>query len=508
MGLFQPELTSRDGSAVLGAQAGYAPTSFLPAAVLDGLQRLAAPAGDFDLAIDLGHRIGSRRWWLGLAALTGLCGSALSLGLMAPPLPTLPGQRLTPSQREAWAPLAIAPLARGATTGTVTLPLAGKVVPLAETPERPRLELTAKLGAADSFEAVLRRAGVGRDEIAAVAALVRPAANLGALPRGAEFDIVLGRRATKSVPRPLESLVFRAAFDLRLEVRRAADGGLGLKRVPIAVDSTPLRVQGLVGGSVERALRSAGVPSRLASQFVSTMAYAVDFQHGVGKRDRFDIVVEQDRAETGEVRHGDLLFAALTRPGKDAIELGRWSLGGRPQYFRASGESAKKGLMKTPVDGARLTSGFGMRFHPLLSYSRMHQGVDFGAPHGSPIYAAAGGKVAFAGGHGGHGNYIQLRHTNELITGYAHLSRFAVRSGQQVTQGQVIGYVGSTGLSTGPHLHYEVWLRGRPVNPVQLKFIGGTQLQGQDLGQFLAFMNRMRGLSVSGGAEPAPKRRR
>ncbi len=486
---------------------GAAP-SFLPTGIAEKLRHLAFDPVEWDLAVDLGDRIGSRRWWLGLAACSGLCASAIGLAMMAPPLPTLPGNRLTPSQREAWGPLGLAPLARGATTGTTALPLPGKVVRLAEAPERPRLELTARLGSSDSFEAVLRRAGVGRDDIAAVTALVRPAANLGALPRGAEFDIVLGRRATKTVPRPLESLGFRAAFDLRLIARRGADGGLALQRIPIAVDSTPLRVQGRVGGSVERALRGAGIPARLASQFVSAMAYAVDFQHGVGKRDRFDIVIEQDRAETGEVRHGDLLFASLTRTGRDAVELGRWRLGKGTQFFRASGESARKGLMKTPVDGARLTSGFGMRFHPLLSYSRMHQGVDFGAPHGSPIYAAAGGKVAFAGRHGGHGNYLQLRHTGELVTGYAHLSRFAVRAGQQVAQGQVVGYVGSTGLSTGPHLHYEVWLRGRPVNPVQLKFIGGTQLQGQDLGQFLAFMNRMRGLAVSGGDDLPPARRR
>jgi murein DD-endopeptidase MepM/ murein hydrolase activator NlpD len=247
-------------------------------------------------------------------------------------------------------------------------------------------------------------------------------------------------------------------------------------------------------------LRSAGIPDRLITDYIKTMSYAVDFQHGVARKDRFDIVVEQDRAETGDVRHGNLLFGAIERPGKAPIELGRWDFGGKAQYFRADGESAKKGLMRTPVDGARLTSGFGMRFHPLLAYSRMHQGVDFGAPSGAPILAAAGGTVAFAGRHGGHGNYVMLAHNKELRTGYAHMSRFAVRAGQSVAQGQVIGYVGSTGLSTGPHLHYEVWLRGRPINPVQLKFLGGTQLAGDDLGQFMAMMNRMRALATTGNA--------
>lgn len=494
MRLFQPDLIAHDGAAALP----LAPRTAGLAPVIDRLVQRVTADGPFDLTVDLGHRIGSRQWWLGLGALTSLCGAALALALDVPALPGLLPETLTPSQREDWQPLGVAPLARGATTGYAELPVAGRVVPLAETPERPRIELTARLGASDSFESLLRRSGVGRDDIAALVGLVKPAVSLGSLPRGAQFDLVLGRRATKSVPRPLDSLGFRAAFDLKIAVHRAADGSLQLKRIPIAVDSTPLRVKGAIGGGVERSLRGAGIPAAQAREFVSAMQYVVDFQHGIGKRDTFDIIIAQDRAETGEVRYGGLLYGAITRKGGDPVEIGRWQFAGKPQFFRASGESARKGLMQTPVDGARLTSGFGMRFHPLLAYSRMHQGVDFGAPHGSPIYAAAGGKVAFAGGHGGHGNYIQLRHTKELITGYAHLSRFAVRSGQQVTQGQVIGYVGSTGLSTGPHLHYEVWLRGRPVNPMQIKFIGGTRLGGQELGQFLAFMNRMRQTTVAG----------
>ena len=221
------------------------------------------------------------------------------------------------------------------------------------------------------------------------------------------------------------------------------------------------------------------------------------------------IVVERDRAETGEIRYGRLLFAGLERPGKDPVELGRFDLGGSSQFYRANGESARRGLMGTPVEGARMTSGFGMRFHPILSYSRMHQGVDFGAPMGAPILAAANGTVAFAGRHGGHGNYVQLKHSKELATGYAHMSRFAVRPGQSVAQGQVIGYVGSTGISTGPHLHYEVWLRGRPTNPVSLKFIGGSKLSGGNMARFQAMMNRMRHMESAGSAPAAtdPARR-
>lgn len=455
-----------------------------------------------EISTDLGDSIGSRNWWLGLAACTALCAGAITLGTMVAPLPQLLRPQLTPAQREAVKPQSIAPLAYGAATGSPALPSPRLVERLAEAPERPRLELTTRIDGRSSFETLLRRAGVGRDDIARVLALVTPVARLGALPRGSEVDLVLGRRDTKSVPRPLESLGFRAAFDLRLLVSRS-DDALQLKRIPIAVDSTPLRVEGVVGGNLNRALRSAGIPAGLANDFVKAMGYAVDFQRGVGKRDRFGIVVERDRAETGEIRYGHLLFAGLDRVGKDPVELGRFDIGGSSQFYRANGESARKGLMRTPVEGARLTSGFGMRFHPLLAYSRMHQGVDFGAPMGAPIFAAANGTVSFAGRHGGHGNYVQLRHSKELLTGYAHMSRFAVRPGQSVAQGQVIGYVGSTGMSTGPHLHYEVWLRGQATNPVSLKFIGGSQLSGNNMARFQAMMNRLRHMESAGAAAAA-----
>ncbi len=450
-----------------------------------------------DLSVDLGDGIGTRQWWLGLAACTSLCAAAFALATMVPPIHSSVRPGLTPAQREALHPVAIAPLALGATTGATALPSPRLVEALAEAPERPRLELSASITGRDGFDRVLRRAGVGQEDLAAVLALLRPVANIGSLPRGTDIDLVLGRRDSKSVPRPLENLGFRAAFDLRVVLNRT-DSGLQLKRIPIAIDDTPLRLQGAVGGNLQRSLRSAGLPGGLVAEFTRTMGYAVDFQHGVGKGDHFDVVVERQAAETGEVRYGRLMYAGLQRNGKEDIQLGRYDLGGQSQFFKSDGESARKGLMRTPVDGARLTSGFGMRFHPLLAYSRMHQGVDFGAAYGSPIYAAAGGKVTYAAPHGGHGNYVMIKHNADLSTAYAHMSRFAVRSGQSVAQGQLIGYVGSTGLSTGPHLHYEVWLRGKATNPVSLKFSGGTQLSGGELYRFLANMSHWRSLAATG----------
>jgi murein DD-endopeptidase MepM/ murein hydrolase activator NlpD len=512
--LFQPNLTAADGVAVLAAPGGARFAAPDWRRILMGWQSapgfgghggpygLIKRAVGTDLTVDLGDSIGTRPWWLGLAACTSLCAATIALGTMVPAIPSLQRTTLTPAQHEAMLPQAIAPLALGGTTGSLARSSPRLVEPLAEAPERPRLELSATITGRDGFDRVLRRAGVAAADTATVTRLLRGTANVGALPRGTDIDIVLGRRDNKAMPRPLEAIGFRAAFDLKVAISRA-DGGLRLKRIPIAVDHTPLRLQGLAGSNVQKSLRSAGLPGSLVTEFTRTMGYAIDFQRGIGRKDRFDIIVERDAAETGDVRYGRLLYAGLNRVGKEDIELGRYDFGGQSQFFRPSGESAKKGLMRTPVDGARLTSGFGMRFHPLLAYSRIHQGVDFGAAMGSPIYAAAGGKVTFAARHGGHGNYVMIRHNNDLTTGYAHMSRFAVRPGQAVGQGQIIGYVGSTGISTGPHLHYEVWLRGKPTNPVALKFSGGTKLGDRDLYRFLAEMSHWRSLAATGKAAAA-----
>jgi murein DD-endopeptidase MepM/ murein hydrolase activator NlpD len=157
--------------------------------------------------------------------------------------------------------------------------------------------------------------------------------------------------------------------------------------------------------------------------------------------------------------------------------------------------------MRAPVVG-RMTSGFGMRRHPLLGYSRFHKGLDFGAPQGAPIVAATDGVVSFAGPHGGHGNYVMINHGGGMATAYAHMSRIAARPGQRVAQGQVIGYVGSTGLSTGPHLHYEVYKNGVAIDPRSISFITTAQLSGNSLRQFRAKLANL--LSVRPGAAQAP----
>ena len=153
--------------------------------------------------------------------------------------------------------------------------------------------------------------------------------------------------------------------------------------------------------------------------------------------------------------------------------------------------------MKMPVQGAHQTSSYGMRFHPILGYSRMHQGIDYGAPMGAPIVAATDGTVSFSGWHGGHGNYVQIRHAGNMGTGYAHMSRIIAHVGDHVRAGQLIGYVGSTGLSTGPHLHFEVFKNNVAINPAGVKFTQAAQLGGSDLSRFKATLARLLAVHAS-----------
>jgi murein DD-endopeptidase MepM/ murein hydrolase activator NlpD len=201
--------------------------------------------------------------------------------------------------------------------------------------------------------------------------------------------------------------------------------------------------------------------------------------------------------ESGEaVKTGEILYASMTLSGT-LKALYRYRLAdGRVDYFDASGASVRKALMRTPINGARLSSGFGMRRNPILGYSKMHEGLDFAAPRGTPIYAAGDGVVERASRYGAYGKYVRLRHNSEYATAYAHLNGFAdgIRPGQPVKQGETIGFVGSTGRSTGPHLHYEILRYGEQVNPLSVKMPTGVKLAGDEFDRFAAERDRLRSL--------------
>jgi murein DD-endopeptidase MepM/ murein hydrolase activator NlpD len=458
------------------------------------IDRLKERTSELDLVVDLGARIGSREWFRGLATCTALCAAAIAFAPGMPPLVGTTDAPLSAAQWDEARALSISPLAYGADTGR-RMAATDVVEPLVDTPERPTVELTATLGQGDGFARVLERAGVAHAQAQDVASMVSGAVSLGDIKPGTRMNVTLGRRANKSLARPLDALAFRARFDLNLAVERA-DGQLKLRRMPIAVDNTPLRIQGRVGSSLYQSARAAGAPAKAVETYLRALSQHLSIGRDVMADDKFDLIVEHRRAETGDVEVGSLLFAGLDS-GRRKTRLLKWTTGGREQWFEASGVGETRGAMRMPVSG-RMTSGFGMRRHPLLGYSRFHKGLDFGAAYGSPIVAATDGVVAFAGWHGGHGNFVKLNHAGGLGTGYGHMSRIAVRPGMRVSQGQVIGYVGSTGLSTGPHLHYEVYRNGAAIDPRSVKFTTTAQLAGAELARFRTTLNRL--LAVRPGA--------
>lgn len=233
----------------------------------------------------------------------------------------------------------------------------------------------------------------------------------------------------------------------------------------------------------------AGVPMSVAAEMIRIYSWDIDFQRDIRTGDTIEVLYETYEADDGEVlKSGNVLYAQLTNRGKD-IPMYRFKMNdGKIDYFDPKGRSIRKQLMKTPIDGARLSSGYGMRRHPVLGYNKMHKGVDFAARTGTPIYAAGDGVVERANRFSSYGNYIRIRHNGSLKTAYAHLNGFAkgVRAGSRVEQGQVIGYVGSTGRSTGPHLHYEVILNGKQVNPNRVDLPTGEELKGKEFESFKA----------------------
>jgi murein DD-endopeptidase MepM/ murein hydrolase activator NlpD len=252
----------------------------------------------------------------------------------------------------------------------------------------------------------------------------------------------------------------------------------------------------------------AGIPSQIIAEMIRVYSWTVDFQRDIRQGDTVEVLYEAMETEDGSfARYGNVVFANLGAGGKERPIYRFEMKDGRVDYFGPEGMSMRKTLMKTPVDGARVSSGFGNRRHPVLGYDRMHKGVDFAAPTGTPIYAAGDGTIEFIGRNGGYGNYIRIRHNSTLKTAYAHMHNYArgMTKGKRVRQGEVIGYIGSTGRSTGPHLHYEVHVNGAQVNPNSVKLPTGEELKGEELQRFKGIMANIRQqyVSLSGGAKYA-----
>lgn len=237
----------------------------------------------------------------------------------------------------------------------------------------------------------------------------------------------------------------------------------------------------------------AGVPANIVVDVIRALSHRVDLQRDIQPGDQFEIAYERFIDNEGKVvSDGKATFVLLHAKGKDIKLYRHVTKTGENDFYLEDGSSLKNGFMRTPIDGARLSSNFGMRKHPVHKFTRMHRGVDFAAPKGTPILAAGAGVITKMGWHGGYGRYIQVKHNGEFATAYAHMHRFApgLKVGGRVNQGQKIGEVGSTGTATGCHLHYEVLRHGQQINPKTVKNVGGKKLEGRELQHFFACIGK------------------
>ncbi|WP_309603421.1 M23 family metallopeptidase [Sphingomonas sp.] len=458
-----------------------------------GRAAVAAPVGfvSFDaprpagsLVVDLGENLFSNTWWRGLVTLGLLCTAA---ALTAPdfgPLPAGHAPFLSGASRAQWRAVGVDSLSRGSDSGMRMAPGA-LVEPLQQAPERTAIDLFATLGQ-DGLARSLARLGASDGDAIIAANLVHAA--VPRLAPGTQLTIRLGQRDSAG-RRPVERLSLRASMELKLLIERGA-GGLGLTRIAVPIDSAPMRVRGVAGDGLYWALRTAGASSATSASYLKALAQEIDVGE-IAPGDRFDLVIASRTSADGQRQEGDLLYAGLDRTMGGKLQLVRWTAGGKPVWVNA----ATVGQVQRQSEGmiwpvaARINSTFGPRLHPILRFVRMHRGIDFGAHWGMPIHAAADGQVVRAGWAGGYGRQVRLAHSGGLASSYSHMSSMTVSPGTIVHQGDLIGYVGSSGLSTGPHLHYEVLRDGVAINPMGVRFSVATR--GADPGAVSAIKARL-----------------
>jgi len=308
-------------------------------------------------------------------------------------------------------------------------------------------------------------------------------------PNGAdaESDAVANPAAEAPVGRLL-SVSFSPTIDRDISVTRAADGAFTGKNTQEQLVQKLHRAGARIDSSLYLAAMQSGIPADVVVQMIHMFSYEVDFQRDLKPGDSFEVLYNYYYTPDGRpAKQGAIAYAAMHLASR-TVQLYRFEPndGGGPDFFDSKGQSAKGMLMKTPVDGARISSGFGMRFHPVLGYTRMHKGIDFAVPVGTPVMAAGAGTVESAGWSNGYGNFMLINHGNTYATGYGHLSRFApgVHKGSHVHQGEVVAYSGNTGMTTGPHLHYEIRINKVQVNPLTVKIARGRLLLGRDMFNF------------------------
>lgn len=358
--------------------------------------------------------------------------------------------------------------------------------PLADETTYP-LTLTLTVENGDTLINMLTDTGVSSDEAHALVAAMKKSYDPKKLNIGQTITIELDKDPKNPGAPVIQNVVLPISAIASLEIRRTPQDTFEIKKTQESVSPKVKRAKANIHGSFYETAAKEGLSPALIAELITAYSYDVDFQRDVQRGDKLDVLYERmETADGTPGGYGNVLYANLDL-GNRSYKIYRYvNKDGSADYYNAKGESVRKALLRTPVNGAKITSRFGMRNHPVLGYSKMHRGVDFGAPTGTPVYAAGDGTVGYASRKGGYGNYLMIRHNGTYGTAYGHLSRFArgITPGKKVKQGQIVAYVGSTGISTGPHLHYEVLVNGKQVNPSGVKFKTGTTLKGKELAAF------------------------
>lgn len=353
-----------------------------------------------------------------------------------------------------------------------------------------------KVERGETLEAAVQRLGVSEADARQVVATLASAMDTVHIKAGLAFDAAIAKPRAERAPVRLVSLSMKTGPATALTLSRSFDGALQLRQLAETVRDDTDVADGEIQGSLYESAEKLGATPTITAQVVKLFSHKLDFQRDIQPGDEFKLVFDRKVTESGRtVATGDLQYAEL-----HGVKFYRFARGHDVEYFDQAGKNIKGFLLKTPVDGARITSLFGMRKHPVLGYTRAHQGIDFGAGTGTPILAAGDGTVLEARRWGGYGNWLRIRHSGGWDTGYGHISRYAsgVRPGAHVRQGQVVAYVGATGLATGPHLHYEIWRNNERVNPLSTKVPQGTVLAGRELSRFKVERARIDGLLQGG----------
>lgn len=344
---------------------------------------------------------------------------------------------------------------------------------------------TVSVGRGDTLIKLLTAAGADRSESVEVVSALGKVFDVKRLQLGQEITLTFQREDEQL---KLKTVNLAPSVERSVAVERQDNGAFKANATVVPLMPQLVRAGAVIDDSLFAAAQRANIPATIIADMIRIFSFDVDFQREVQKSDSFEVMFERFVDDQGRVaKEGRITYAAMTLGGQ-VLRYFRYQPSDEKEadYFTEKGQSVRKALLRTPIDGAKLTSGFGMRSHPILGYNAQHKGVDFGTAIGTPIQAAGDGVIEMAGWNGAYGKYVRIKHNGTYSTAYAHMSAFAgdPRPGQRVRQGQTIGYVGTTGRSTGPHLHYEVLVNNVQVNPLSVRLPTGRNLEGKELQLF------------------------